>query len=78
MSNIPASSPTIPRTIAYIPIVWLDSRSIIIPIDIPYIAPRFLLVNSPMNRTSIMNRFGFIPAMVNHSKKFTCKKYTIK
>ena len=68
-------NPASPNKIAFIPILLLIKKSIsnpkITPAEIPYAFPK----NSPINKTKIINKFGFIPAILNQLKKFICKKY---
>ena len=44
----------------------------------PAIVPTLLPANIPIIKTYITNKLGFMPAIVNQSKKFICKKYIKK
>ena len=75
LSKIVEAIPTSPSPMKLIPMLFANSTSKISPITIPYIAPISLLPNKPINNTSITNRFGITPAIVNQLKKFDCRKY---
>ena len=44
------------------------------PVDIP----AYLPANRPITKINTTNKFGITPAILNHVKKFTCKKYIIR
>lgn len=48
------------------------------PITAPNIIDIFLPAKSPINTIRTMNKFGFIPSILNQVKKLDCKKYIIK
>lgn len=76
--NISAKSPIVPNAMLEIPIELFATMSKYNPIIIPNINPNFFPKNNPIKSINITYRFGIIPAILNHVKKFDCKKYIIK
>ena len=62
-------NPATPSTIAFTPILLLINKSIsnpeITPAEPPYAFPK----NSPINKTKIIKRLGFIPSYIKPAKK---------
>lgn len=67
--------PANPKAIEFIPIFFPINKSISSPKIAPRVIPYILPKNKPINKISIINKFGFIPAILNHVKKFDCRKY---
>ena len=57
------------------PILFPINKSINNPKTTPADIPNFLPKNNPINNKKIMNKFGFIPAILNQLKNIDCKKY---
>lgn len=78
LSQYSASKPIVPNKIPEIPIYLPIKKSKHVPNIKPKINPNFFPANRPTKTINITNKFGIIPAILNHVKKFDCKKYIIK
>ena len=78
LSSIPPVNPATDNIMLFSPIRLPINKSRrspnIIPIEKPVVFPK----KSPINRVNIINKFGFIPAILYQLKKLVCKMYNIK
>ena len=75
LSKYSPANPIIASTAPVTPIVLPKTISRIIPKSNPNTTPSLFPTNKPINITRITNKFGIIPAILNHVKKFICRQY---
>lgn len=75
LSNVPPIIPIIPSIIAVSPTLLPMKKSNKTPNPTPYIAPTVLVQYNPINSIKITNKFGITPAILNHEKKLTVRRY---